>query len=136
MLTALDTLDEIAASDAAMTGDWPAVKASFESGMDGAFSGLGWFALSDGSYYTVAADFVDANLSDREYWPSLEAGETVMGAPVVGKTSGRPSGVYAVPVFDGATFLGAAGYSVFSGQYGGAVGIGGVAAARAWHSLS
>jgi hypothetical protein len=113
VLAALDSLEDIAQSEAAASGGWAAIKPLLESGMDGAFSGLAWFALADGSYYTLADDLVEANLSDRAYWPDLEAGSMVMGAPVTGKTSGRPSAVFAVPVFDGEMFTGAAGYSIY-----------------------
>lgn len=74
---------------------------------------VAWFALPDGSYYTVDAGKVSANLSDRAYFPRVMAGETVIGDLVVSKSTGRKAMVAVVPVRDNGDVVGALGVSVY-----------------------
>jgi len=106
-------LENIAQSDAAMTGVWDEIKPMLIAGTDGNVEALGWYALPDGSYWTTQQDGVDKNLSDRAYWPDLMQGNTVDGALVVSKSTEKPSAVFAVPVVQGETVTGVVAYSIF-----------------------
>ena len=100
----------------------PQVRACEWAGMEGlvaAFqkawgdSGIYWFALPDGRYYTVERGLVDQSLADRSYFPDLLAGKTVTGALVVSRSTGRKSAVIAVPVVVDGKTAGALGASLF-----------------------
>lgn len=72
-----------------------------------------WFVLPDGSYYTAAEGKVDANLSDRDYFPKVMAGSKVIGSLVVSRSSGRKSAVVVVPVVKNGKVVGGLGTSIF-----------------------
>ncbi len=74
---------------------------------------LVWFALPDGSYYTVDGGLMEQSLADREYFPKLLGGAEVIGAVVVGKSSGKRSVIIAEPVFRDGKVIGALGISLF-----------------------
>lgn len=75
---------------------------------------LMWFALADGSYWSVHHGKEDGNLSDQPYWPSLMAGERVVGDLVISLATGRPAAIVAEPVRDGeGGIVGVLGSSVF-----------------------
>lgn len=76
-------------------------------------SGIYWFALPDGRYYTVERGLVDQSLADRPYFPDLLAGKAVTGALVVSRSTGRKSAVIAVPIVAGGKTTGALGASLF-----------------------
>jgi hypothetical protein len=63
-------------------------------------SGVYWFALPDGRYYTVEQGLMDATLLDRSYFPKVMAGRTVVGDLVVSRSTGRKSTVIAMPLLD------------------------------------
>jgi hypothetical protein len=57
-----------------------------------------WFALPDGSYWTLDSGRVTGNLADRPYFPRLLAGQTVVGDLVVSRSTGSNTAIVAVPV--------------------------------------
>jgi len=63
-------------------------------------SGVYWFALPDGRYYTVGKGLMEVTLQDRPYFPKVMAGEAVVGELVVSRSTGRKSTAVAMPVFD------------------------------------
>jgi methyl-accepting chemotaxis protein len=71
-----------------------------------------WFALPDGGYYTAEGDRAELRLKDREYFPSLLAGQDVLGSLVVSKSTGHRSIIVATPVIDQGRIVGAIGVSV------------------------
>lgn len=72
-----------------------------------------WFVTPDGSYYTTEQGKTDQNLSDRDYFPTLMAGNQVIGSLVVSKSTGKASVIAAVPVTRGGDVVGAVGCSIF-----------------------
>jgi hypothetical protein len=77
---------------------------------------VAWFALPDGSYYTVDAGLAFGNLSDQGYFPRLMDGQVVVGDVVVSRSTGRKLTIIAVPVaVEGAT-IGAVGVSLSLGS--------------------
>jgi uncharacterized protein (TIGR02246 family) len=57
-----------------------------------------WFVRPDGFYYTVELGYTGLNLSDRSYFPSLMAGQRVLGALVISRSTGQRSVIIAEPV--------------------------------------
>ena len=72
-----------------------------------------WFVTPDGSYYTTEQGKTDQNLSDRDYFPTLMAGNSVIGSLVVSKSTGKASVIAAVPVTREGDVVGAVGCSIF-----------------------
>lgn len=74
---------------------------------------IAWYARPDGKYFTVDKGLMDANLSERGYFPDLLKGRKIIGALVVSKSTGQRSAVIAVPVKEGSKVVGAVGASLF-----------------------
>lgn len=93
----------IAASVEAQSGDWDTVKPILEQFADDLSTDAAvWYVFSDGHYYTVEKDLVDASLSDRDYFSSLMSGEDIVGDLVISKSTGNRSIIVATQV-DGNT---------------------------------
>ena len=57
-----------------------------------------WYALPDGSYYTVVDGLTSASLKSRPYFPDVIAGNESFGYVVVSHSTGKNTGIVAVPV--------------------------------------
>ena len=112
----LERLQKIAESDAARNGNWEEIKKELLNDPEN-LAALYWYALPDGSYYTSEKDKVEANLSDRKYFPELLKGENVVGYPIIGKTSGKKSFVIAVPIKVGNNVTGIVASSVYLSEF-------------------
>ncbi len=106
------------------------VRAASWDGMDGLLAAFEeaslpmatWFALPDGSYYTVDGGLASANLSDRDYFPRVLSGRISAGSVVISRSTGRASTVIAVPVSDHGQVVGVLGVSVFLDTWSQAIG--------------
>jgi hypothetical protein len=74
---------------------------------------LTWYALPDGSYYTVVDGLTSANLKSRSYFPVVLAGNESVGTVVVSHSTGKNAGIIAVPVKNKGTVSGVLGASVY-----------------------
>jgi hypothetical protein len=108
-------LKALAAIEDARSGDWERIKAPL-----GQFSqsiptdAAMWFAKSDGSYFTVQAGGAAKTLKDRDYFPTLLAGQDVEGSLVISKSTGARSVIVAAPILSGGKVIGALGASISS----------------------
>lgn len=93
-----DHFGMLASTDEARSGDWERVREPLGAVERLNVRALLWFALPDGSYWTVPGGIADGNLADRPYWPHLMAGQTVLGDLVASRATGRSSAIVAVPV--------------------------------------
>ena len=107
------SMDVMAVTDEVVSAEWDSMVNILTEFEETSISLVAWFALPDGSYYTVDAGKVSANLSDRAYFPKVMAGETVIGDLVVSKSTGRDVMVAVVPVMRGGDVIGALGVSVY-----------------------
>ncbi len=71
-----------------------------------------WFALPDGSYFTVDKGATGETLRERAYFPALLAGRDVVGALVVSKSTGQRALIVASPVLVDGKVVGAVGVSM------------------------
>jgi len=71
-----------------------------------------WFALPDGSYFTVEKGATGETLRERAYFPALLAGRDVVGALVVSKSTGQRALIVASPVLVDGKVAGAVGVSM------------------------
>ena len=108
-----DTLTLFASSAAARSADWELIRAPLGALAERNVSALVWFALPDGSYWSVQQGQSSGNLSDRDYFPRVLAGDTVIGALVVSKATGKSSAIVAVPVMDDGLVVGVLGASIY-----------------------
>lgn len=112
-----DDLEELAATPEARSGDWERIKPGLARVAQENVPALNWFALPDGSYWSVQEGRAAGNLSGRAYFPRVLTGRTVLGDLVVSKATGRSVAIVAVPVKrpDG-TVAGVLGASVYLDQ--------------------
>lgn len=72
-----------------------------------------WYALPNGSYYTVVDGLTSANLKSRPYFPDVIAGNVSVGYVVVSHSTGKNTGIVAVPVTDEGSTKGILGASLY-----------------------
>lgn len=108
-----NTLAMVAATDVARSADWDRIRQPLTEAARLNVQAVHWFALPDGSYWTLQEGRASATLADRPYFPRLLAGQTVIGDLVVSRATGTSAAIVAVPVRgqDGAV-VGALGASV------------------------
>lgn len=78
--------------------DWERIRAPLGAVEQLNVQALIWFALPDGSYWSVQEGRAAGNLSNRPYWPRLMAGQIVIGDLVASRATGKSSAIVAVPV--------------------------------------
>lgn len=100
MRTLEDSLDLVAASDEARSGDWNRIKPLLaRASKINVEAGLA-YAQPNGEFWTVQLGRQTANIADRPYFKTAMAGKTVVGAMVMSRSTGRPVANIAVPVED------------------------------------
>ncbi len=109
-LTRLASLSEVRSLD------WKKMKSLLADEQRRAIPCLLWFARPDGYYFTVDKDFVPQNLKDRSYFAVVMSGKPVFGEVVVSKSTGKPSGVIAVPVMNEGRVVGILGATIYLDQ--------------------
>jgi hypothetical protein len=93
-----DVLSVLASTDAVRSGEWNRIRGPLAEAKRVNVPATLWFALPDGTYWTVAQGRVAETLSDRRYFPRVLAGGTVIGDLVVSRSTKRNSAIVAVPV--------------------------------------
>jgi hypothetical protein len=107
------TMVVLAATAPVQAGYWDGMFHLLETFQEASLPMATWFALPDGSYYTVDKGQASANLSDRAYFPVVMSGQIATGYLVVSRSTGRVSMVTAVPVTSDGQVVGALGVSLF-----------------------
>jgi C4-dicarboxylate-specific signal transduction histidine kinase len=105
----LDLLENLAATPEVQSADWEQMKDSLAKPAKSRIAALVFFFLPDGSSYTSDQGKTAQNLSDRDYFPKLMAGNSVVGTVLVGKISGIKSYLVAVPVIKDGKVVGGLG---------------------------
>ncbi len=110
-----DRLEVAATTEEAASGSWKRIKPLLEK-IEKQEKGdaVAWFALPDGSYYTVDNGLMDKNLKDRTYFPTVLSGKISVGDLLVSKSTNQASTVIAVPVKKGDSVTGVLGVSLFT----------------------
>jgi hypothetical protein len=104
----------MATADVVRSADWEHIRPILGSVDEFNARTLMWFALPDGSYWSVQEGRAAGNLSDRPYWSRLMAGELVIGDMVASRATGRSSAIVALPVRGaGGEIVGVLGSSVY-----------------------
>lgn len=113
LLKFADSLTLFGSSAEARSADWEVIRSPLGELAERNVSALVWFALPDGSYWSVQQGQSSGNLADREYFTRVLAGETVIGALVVSKATWRSSAIVAVPVINDGLVVGVLGASIY-----------------------
>jgi len=113
MKSVLFYLQVLAATEEVKSGRWEKMSGLFSLSSGSDLPMITWYVRPDGEYYTSEKGKVAANLRDRDYFPRLMAGETVLGPLVFSKPTGKRSAVIAVPVKVGEKITGGVGASIF-----------------------
>jgi methyl-accepting chemotaxis protein len=103
----------LASTEEVRSGQWARMSgplAVFASNVEGQTAV--WFALPDGSYFTVDKGATGESLRERAYFPALFAGRDVVGALVVSKSTGQRALIVASPVLVDGKVSGAVGVSL------------------------
>jgi hypothetical protein len=106
-------MELLAATDGVVSGDWQAMQpllAAYQALHPELFL---FYVVPDGSYAAAQSGPTGKNLSDRPYFPSLMAGNAVVGELVVSRATGLKAAVVAAPVMKDGMVAGAVGASVF-----------------------
>jgi hypothetical protein len=104
----------LAGSDDARSAEWERIRGALGAVEQVNVPSLTWFALPDGSYWSVQQGPAAGNLADRPYWPRLMAGQTVIGDLVASRATGKSAAIVAVPVHGAqGAILGVLGSSVY-----------------------
>jgi hypothetical protein len=106
-------LEALAMTQEVQSGTWEEMKGLLDKVEKTQVPGITWFVLPDGSYYTVALDKTDKNLTDRAYFPGLMSGNKVLGDLVFSKATGKKSLIAASPVMKDGVVIGGLGASIF-----------------------
>lgn len=93
-----DELTFLAASEEARSADWDRIHGPLGDLARQNVASVLWFALPDGTYWTVNRGRVAERLSDRAYFSRVLAGESVIGDLVVSRSTNLNAAIVAVPV--------------------------------------
>jgi ABC-type amino acid transport substrate-binding protein len=109
----LRPLEVVAVTTEAESGDWQTISpllATLEAKEPDART---WYALPDGSYYTVVDGLTSANLKNRSYFPGVLAGKESVGVVVMSYSTGKNVAIIAVPIRNQSSVTGVMGASVY-----------------------
>ncbi|MFA6618825.1 MAG: cache domain-containing protein [Candidatus Neomarinimicrobiota bacterium] len=111
-MNTLSSLELIAKTPEAKSVDWEGVKSYLEE-LKNELPGVYFLVLPDGNYYSVSKDFTNLNLSSREYFEPLFAGEAILGHPIYSRSTSKRSALMAAPIILDGEVVAAFGASVF-----------------------
>ncbi|MBN2734266.1 MAG: transporter substrate-binding domain-containing protein [Methanomicrobiaceae archaeon] len=109
----LRTYEVMAAAEDAHSGEWEKIRPLLAVLEENEPDARTWYALTDGSYYTVVDGLTSANLMDRKYFPGVVAGDESVGAVVVSHSTGKNTGIVAVPIMINGDVAGVLGASLY-----------------------
>jgi ABC-type amino acid transport substrate-binding protein len=109
----LRPLEVLAITTEVKSGDWQKIRPLLAALQEKEPDAITWYALPDGSYYTVNDGLASANLKTRSYFPVVLGGKESVGIVVVSHATGKNVAVVAVPVKNQGAVTGIVGASVY-----------------------
>jgi ABC-type amino acid transport substrate-binding protein len=109
----LRTYEVLAGTSEAQSRDWQNIRPLLAIYEQHEPDSRVWYAMPNGSYYTVVDGLTTGNLMSRSYFPVVLAGNESIGTVVVSLSTGRNAAVVAVPVKENDTVTGVLGASVY-----------------------
>jgi hypothetical protein len=95
-----DSLQILAHTAEARSGNWDAIEPLLADVAERNVPALNWYAMPDGSYWSVQQGRESGTLADRDYFPRVLDGETAVGELVISRATGKPVAIVAVPARD------------------------------------
>lgn len=111
--TVLRTYEVLAITSEVKSGEWESIRPLLTIFEQSEPDTRVWYAMPNGSYYTVVDGFTTANLKNRSYFPVVLAGNESVGTVVVSLSTGKNAAIVAVPVKDRGVITGVLGASVY-----------------------
>ena len=106
-------LQAAASAPSALSGSWDKISITL-SALAGKYNYTAfWYALPNGTYYTVPSGRAAGSLSDRAYFKDVMAGKVSVGTLIASKSTGKNAVVAAVPIKNGMMTVGALGSSTY-----------------------
>jgi len=114
-------LNDLALEPYTRNGNWPLIKKDLERRLDIIkrdhkdynYPGIYLYIKPDGNYYSHIRNLTGENISDRPYFKTLLEGNSVKGYPVISRSTGVKSCVFAVPSFKEGQPTGFVGMSLY-----------------------
>ena len=113
MKAVLRPLEVLAITTEAQSGEWQNIRPLLATLEEKEPDARTWYALQDGSYYTVVDGLTSANLKNRSYFPVVLAGKESVGIVVMSYSTGKNVAIIAVPVRNQSAVTGVMGASVY-----------------------
>ena len=115
-------LQAAASANSAQSGSWDKISPTL-SALAGKYNyTLFWYALPNGTYYSVPSGLAPGSLADRAYFKDVMAGKVSVGTLVTSKSTGKNAVVAAVPIKNGMVTVGALGGSTYLDSFSNEVG--------------
>lgn len=111
--TVLRTYETLAITSDVISGDWERIRPLLAVLEEKEADARLWYAMPDGSYYTVVDGLTTGNLKSRSYFPVVLSGKESVGTVVVSLSTGRNTAIVAVPVKEGDMVNGVLGASIY-----------------------
>lgn len=96
--TTLDTLTTFATTAAARSGDWKRVEGPLQAATSTDVAGTNFYGLPSGRYYVVGKGLQPVPINDRAYFATVFSGKADVGQLLLGRSTGKPGAIVAVPV--------------------------------------
>ncbi len=106
------SLELLAATEEVRSGKWENMVGLLTRFKEGQIPAVVFYALPDGSYYTVEKGKTDQNIEDRAYFPKVMAGEKTIGDLVVSRSTGKKVMVATAPIKNEGKAIGALGVAL------------------------
>ena len=106
------SLELLAMTEEVRSGNWERMLPLLTRLKETQIPAVVFYALPDGSYYTVEKGKTDQNIKDRAYFPKVMAGERTIGDLVVSRSTGMKVMVATVPVKHVKNVIGALGVAI------------------------
>jgi hypothetical protein len=115
--TMAGTLDTVAATPAAVSGDWSQIEPVLRKAASLNVAAVVFYANADGEYWTITSGKQPSTISDRPYFIRAMRGERPIGDLVASRSTGKAVAVVAVPVTgSGGKVSGVLGASIYLDQ--------------------
>ncbi len=96
--TMAGTLDTVAATPAAASGDWSQIGPELRKAASLNVAAVVFYANADGAYWTITGGKQPSTISDRPYFIHAMRGERPIGDLLASRSTGKAVAVVAVPV--------------------------------------
>ena len=106
------SLQLLAMTEEIGSGNWERMRGLLTKFNEVQILAVVFYALPDGSYYTVEKGKTDQNIKDRAYFPKVMGGMPTLGDLVVSRSTGKKVMVAAVPIKNQGKVIGALGVSI------------------------